>query len=383
MHNSDRLKERISESLDRFLPQFRELALAIHARPELGNQERFASGLLCQALEARGFRVENPYAGLETAFRAETGSGKRPKVAFLAEYDALPELGHACGHNLSGTASVAAAIGLGELLQDLPGTAVVLGTPDEEGAGGKIDLLEAGAFQDIDWAMMVHSGARTVLESRYRAAHSSEFIFRGKTAHAATSPEKGINALDALIQFYNALQAYKLALRSDARIPMIITHGGVRANVIPDVARGEITVRAADGEYLAELVSRVRQLARSAAEKIGATVEIRSTDRPYGAMKTDLHMLYFYQKNLEHLGVLYETEPNEKCGSTDIGNVSQVVPAIHPSMAITDDSEMAGHTREFAEASGTEQGVQAMLVAAKAMAMTAVDLLHSAEVERA
>jgi len=379
MSDKDCLKDEICKALDGFLPRFREIALAIHARPELGNQERFASGLLSEELQGRGFKVQYPYAGLETAFRAERGSGQPPKVAFLAEYDALPELGHACGHNLSGAASAAAAIGLGAVLDRLAGTAVVLGTPDEEGAGGKIDLIEAGAFKDINWAMMVHASSRTILESRYRAARSCEFVFRGKASHAVTSPEEGINALDALIEFYNALKVYQRAVRKDVRIPMIITHGGVRANVIPDVARGEISARAADTEYLNEIFERVQQLARSSAAKVGATVKIHSIDRAYSAMKTDKRMLECFRGNLERLGIPYESEPNEKCGSTDIGNVSEVVPAIHPALAITDNPKLAGHTIDFARASGSEQGVRAMLEASKAMAMTAVDLLESAD----
>ena len=377
---TDKRKGQICEFLDRYLPRFEEIALAIHQRPELGNEEHFASGLLCDELGRHGFEVQRPYAGMETAFRAETGEGE-PQVAFLAEYDALPQLGHACGHNLSGTASMAAGLALGQILGPMPGTVVVLGTPDEEGAGGKISMIETGAFKGIDWAMMVHSGTRTRLESRYKAARSFEFVFRGKSAHAATSPEKGINALDALVAFYSAVRSYQTTAREDARMPLIITHGGVRANVVPDFARAEMSVRAEEGDYLDYLVQKIQQLAQSAAEHIGATVEIQEVDRYYREMKTDRRMIDLYRKNLDRLGVAYEAEPNRKCGSTDMGNVSQVVPAIHPSMAITNNPEMAGHTAEFAAASNSESGIRAMLGAAKAMAMTASDLLAAGRVE--
>ncbi len=375
MSKQKNLKERVCAYLDGYSKRFREIGMAIHARPELGNEERFASELLSGELKALGFEVEYPYSGLATAFRAEAGPPGAKKVAFLAEYDALPEIGHACGHNLSGIASVAAGAALKSILGDLPGRAVVLGTPDEEGAGGKIELIEAGAFRDISWAMMVHCGSRTILESQYKAARSFAFIYRGKSAHAVTSPEKGVNALDALIQFYMQLKTFRLTFRKDAHAPMIITHGGVRANVIPDYARGEISARAGDGEYLDYMVGRIRTLAQSAAEKMCAKVEIQEIDRYYREMKNDPEMVCFYRENLEILGVPYEAEPNAKCGSTDIGNVSQLIPAIHPSMAITDDCDMAGHTVEFARASGTALGAERMVTAAKAMAMTAVDLL--------
>jgi len=365
----------VREAIDQWRPKLIELSEKIHRHPELKFEEYRASQWLAETAEAAGFRVEKPIGGLETAFRASlSGLAGGPTVVFLAEYDALPKLGHACGHNLIGTASLGAALGLQAVMDKLPGTIQLIGTPGEEGGGGKVILVQAGVFDGVDVAMMFHPAGKTVLW-RHALARRKLFIeFFGKSAHAASAPEKGINALDATIQTFQNINALRQHIRESARIHGIITHGGEAPNIVPDYSASLFYVRAMDDDYCDELLERVKNCARGAAIATGAKVNME-VQGAYKSLRTNMPLAQAFKANLEALGWEFdEVDPTKQIGSTDMGDVSQVTAAIHPYLSIG-PKEMAGHSPEFAEAAISERGHQAMIAAAKALAMTAVDVL--------
>ncbi|MDR7483913.1 MAG: M20 family metallopeptidase [Armatimonadota bacterium] len=365
---------RILGAIDAASDDLIALARRIHAAPEVAFQEHQAAAWLTETLERHGFRVERSVAGLPTAFRAEIGTQRHPAVAILAEYDALPEIGHACGHNLISTAAVAAGIGLAALREQLPGTAVVLGTPAEEGGGGKVIMLERGAFQGIDAAMMFHPAGYTLATRPSLASYRLAVKFTGKAAHAAAAPHEGTNALDALIQTFVAIGLLRQQTRDDARIHGIITYGGAAPNIIPDRAEALFTVRAADSGYALEVLHRVIHCAEGAALATGATLE-HTVRKGYEAIKPNRTLAEVFSRHLETLGWPQDPPPERnRMGSTDMGDVSQVIPSIHPYVSIG-PRDLAGHSVEFREAAVSERGFAAMLAAAKAMALTAYDIL--------
>ncbi len=347
----------------------------LHANPELAFQEHRSAALLCDTMERHGLRVQRGIANLETAFRAEArGATDSPTIAILAEYDALPDIGHACGHNLIGTAAIAAGIALQPLIAQLSGRVVVIGTPAEEGGGGKIVLLERGAFADVDAAMMFHPASRTMTTRKSLASTRLTVEFIGKASHAAAAPEDGINALEAVILTFNNVNAMRLHLKADARVHGIITNGGSAANIIPEYASAIFSVRAATQKYAQQILDRVVVCAQAAAIATGAELKY-STKPGYAEIIPNPTMARLFAENLTALGVeVKDPRPNERMGSTDMGNVSHAVPAIHPYLAIAPNGT-AGHTVEFREASISLAGQEGMLIAAKAMAMTALDLL--------
>ncbi len=348
--------------------------------PEVAFKEFKASRRLADELEKAGFAVELGVAGLETAIRAvHPAESDGPSVAILAEYDALPEIGHACGHNLIGGAALGACLALGRIKEDLPGTLIFLGTPAEEDIGGKIAMVEAGVFRDVDAAMMFHpSPGYTVVGRQGLALTEVKIEFHGKSAHAAASPEKGINALDAIIQTFNGINALRQHIKSTSRIHGVITHGGVKPNIIPDYAAADFYVRAPDDGYCAELVKKLENCAKGAASATGANLNFKIIEPSYQSRKMNKAMGEAFVKNLESIGEPLTDLPEGSGGSSDIGNVSQVVPAIHPYISICDAS-VAGHSKEFAEASISERGREAMIAAAKALAMTAIDLFTDSD----
>src|SRR5438132_5754923 len=326
-------------------------------------------------------------AGMATALKADLGGKKaaRPRVAILAEYDALPGLGHGCGHNLIGTSAVGAGLALEQVLGDLDGSVWVLGTPAEESAapnsGGKVHMVNAGVFQDVDAAIMFHPGTETaVTMDRSLAARGFEFYFRGRAAHAAGAPEEGINALDAVVLMYNAISVLRQQVRSDVRIHGIILSGGAAANIIPDYAAIRYRTRADDSDYLAEIVERVVACAEGAAKATGCRLEWKEYMPGYENTMPNKVLLELITNNLRSLGVQVNNERRRSGrGSTDFGNVSRRVPGIEARIAITDVIETPGHSIQFREAAGSDQGRQAMLYAAKSLAMTVVDLLSNHE----
>jgi amidohydrolase len=381
------LKQRVCDAVERRAAELIETSNWIHAHPEIGHQEVEASRRLSGLLQSAGIPVEMGTAGMATAFKAELGGERRgrPRVAILAEYDALPGLGHGCGHNLIGTSAVGAGLALAEVLPELDGSVWVLGTPAEESAapnsGGKVHMVNAGVFEEVDAAIMFHPATEdAVTLDRSLAARGFEFYFHGRAAHAAGSPEEGINALDGVVQLYNAISMLRQQVRSDVRIHGIILSGGAAANIIPDYAAIRYRTRADDSEYLAEIVERVIACAEGAAKATGSRLEWKEYMPGYENSMPNKVLLELMTANLKALGVAVNNERRRSGrGSTDFGNVSRRVPGIEARLAITEKIDVPGHSVEFREAAGSDQGRQAMLNAAKSLAMTAIDLLSEPE----
>ncbi len=350
----------------------------IYQNPELGNQEFFASELLTQHLREAGFFVEMPYRDLKTGFRATLDTGREgPSIAVMGEYDALPDIGHGCGHNMIGCIALGAARALAKESQHLRGKIIMLGTPAEETNGGKVVYAATGVFDDIDAAMIVHPGSKNALGSTSLAIDALEFVFHGRTCHASGNPEDGINALDGAILTFNNINALRQHVTSDVRIHGVITEGGKAPNVTPDLAVARFYVRAKKRTYLNEVVEKVKNCARAAALATGCTVDISNFEFSNDNMKPNVEMTRVWEAHLKELGVT-EFKPLDlqaAGGSTDCGNVSQKVPAIHPSICITNGQEVSGHSRDFASATVTNAGHEALLLAAKGVAMTVADLL--------
>jgi len=382
MSRLDDLKKRAVDEIEAYRDQLIELSLRIHANPETAFREAKAAGWLTGYLEAKGFAVERGICQIGTAFRASYGSG-RPRVAFLAEYDALAGIGHGCGHNIIATASLGAAIATKAIAPEVGGTVLVIGTPAEEAAGGKVFMVNRGAFDDLDVAMLVHPGNRDVAVTYALACLELGVEYFGRAAHAAARPEAGINALDALVIAYNGVSALRQHIRDSARIHGIITDGGQAVNVVPEHAAGTFLIRAEDDAYLEELKEKVLACFRAGAEATGARLEHRwGEEARYRAMRSNRALAEAYRRNMEALGrQVQERDSGRSLGSTDMGNVSALVPAIHPTVAIA-PPDVPIHTPEFREVAASEAGHRGLLDAAKAMAMTAVDVLLDADLRR-
>ncbi len=367
-------KGRVCAEVDRLEGRLREVSKDLFEHPELKFEEVRASALLADVLREGGFEVEHGFAGLETAIRAvHPARSDGPTVAILGEYDALPEIGHACGHNLIAAGALGAALAVGSIKSDLPGRLIFFGTPGEEGGGGKVIMIAAGAFEGVDAAMMFHPAAHTVVGQGSLAITEVKIEFHGRPAHAAAGPEKGINALDAVIQTFNGLNALREHIEDGARIHGIITHGGLKPNIVPEYAAAEFYVRAPETGYRDELLVKLRRCAEGAALATGAKLEFSEVGHAYKAMKPNRPLIDAFVANLESLDWPLDEAPGSM-GSTDMGDVTQAVPGMHPYLAIS-APDVVGHSHEFAEASGSERGAVAMLVGAKAMAMTTVDVL--------
>jgi amidohydrolase len=371
----EKLKLKAKDSVQSQRQQLIQLSVNIHDNPELGFKEEKASAWLTKYLEDNGFHVERGIAGLTTAFRATYGQGS-PRIAVLAEYDALPKIGHGCGHNIIGVSAVGAAVASKSVVDQLGGSIIAMGTPGEEGLGGKIDMVKAGAFREIDAAMIVHPDTRDVSTQEALAACTLEVEFFGQPAHAAAQPHKGINALDAMILSFTSINSLRQHIRGDARIHGIITDGGEAPNIVPAHSAAVFLVRALDDDYLAELKKKVLNCFTGASVASGARLEYRWRDRAYAPMKNNTILTRLFKQNLESLGRRVEAfDPRSGLGSTDMGNVSQVVPSIHPTVAIA-PRQVLIHTPEFAAAAASDGGHNGLLDAAKAMAMTVADILQ-------
>ncbi len=375
MPNISDLKQRAIAQIDSMRDDLIQISTTIHSSPEIAFQEYQSSALLCDKLAEQGFDVERGVGGVETAFRAEArGKGEGTTIAILAEYDALPEIGHACGHNIIATASLAAGIAVRSVMDRLPGRVVVIGTPAEEGGGGKIILLERGVFDDVDAAMIVHPSALSMVDGRSLASTRLKVEFVGRASHAAAAPEDGINALEAVILTFNNVNALRLHLKPDVRVHGIITHGGTVANIIPEYASAVFSVRATAKDAADEILQRVIHCAKAAGMATGA--HLNFTTKPgYAEMIPNGVMARLFADNWNAIGVrVQEYRPHESMASTDMGNVSHAVPSINPFVAIAPDGT-PGHTSEFREAALSPAGHAGMLNAAKGMAMTTIDLL--------
>ncbi len=351
--------------------------------PELGLEEHKTSAAMQAMLRGHGFSVEHGIAGMPTAFKATFGSGRRkgyfpPAIALLAEMDALPEIGHGCGHNIAGTASVGAACALSQVLSKTQwnGSVTVLGTPAEELGKGKVAMINAGVFNDIDAAMMVHGSSTRKLFKRFLGLVRLSFTFTGRASHASAYPEEGVNALDAVIQTFNSINALRQQLTADARVHGIITDGGKAPNIIPETASCAFYVRAADLKGLDAVKEKVIKCAEGAARATGCGLDAKESPDWNAPMKENKAFLGVYRGALDFLGLKEDVcDPSKNVGSSDIGNVSQAVPVIHPYVPVRPGVNI--HTREFASATVTPDGHRALMEGVKCLALTAIELLFN------
>ena len=347
----------------------------IYNNPELGNEEYKAVKALTTFLKEHDFKVETSIAGMDTAFKATFDSGKPGMtIGYLCEYDALPKIGHGCGHNMIGPMSAGAGVILSKVLHEVGGKVIVYGTPAEETNGGKVILAEAGVFDELDAAMIVHPDGETRASGSSSALYPIRFIYKGKTAHAASCPEKGINALNSVIQLFNGIDAFRQHVTPDVRMHGIITKGGVAANIVPDEAIADFYFRASTKARVTEVVEKVKKIAEGAALMTGATLEMERYELPYDDLKTNETLSEMFNNNLRELGITDIKEAKATGGSSDIGNVSHVAPTIHPYIGIT-DCPMVGHSVEMANATITSKAHDRLLIAALAMAYTGYDVI--------
>ena len=376
------LKARASARVDAERAALVELSARIHAHPELCFEEERAAGWLCDYLESRGLAVERGAYGLKTAFAARAGSGE-PRVAVLCEYDALPGIGHGCGHNVIAAAGAGAGAALAAVIAETGGSVVVLGTPAEEGGGGKVLMGREGAFADLAAAMMIHPASLELIGMNVLAISAVEVEYHGRAAHAAATPHAGINALDGLVTAYQAIAQLRQHIRPSERIHGIITDGGQKPNIVPEHAAGLFYVRAADERRLARLKQRVDDCFRAGALASGAELHTRSNGEDYSDMWTNAALAAAYEANLNQLGRRVEhTPPEHISGSTDMGNVSKLVPSIHPMVAIA-PPQVALHTADFATWAAADSGQQGVVDGAKALALTAIDVLCTPDLRTA
>jgi amidohydrolase len=369
------VKDAISEAVDRLADELETLSKKIHDNPELAYKEVKACGWLSEFLGKQGFKVEQGVGGVETAFRATIETGEGPTVAILCEYDALPGIGHACGHNVIATSGAGAGAALAAVKGQLPkGRIQVIGTPAEEGGGGKVKLIKAGVFKEVDAAMMIHGFDRTLLHQDLLGIVRATLEFKGKASHASADPWEGVNALDACVQTYNAVSMLRQQVRPDCRIHGIITNGGAAPNIIPEYASAIFYVRAPSIDTMWELYRRVIACAEGAAKASGCELQVTQHDSVYEPMKSSRVLLDLFKANMTSVGLTEGVAVPDRKGSSDVGNVSQVLPTIQPMIGIAPEG-MAIHTREFADAAIKPLARQGMVAAAKTMAMTTFDLL--------
>ena len=371
----DGLKQRIAESVERLGDELNALSQRIHAHPELAFEETRACGWLAEFLDQQGFRVETGVGGVATAFRASLDTGAGPTIAILCEYDALPGVGHACGHNVIAAAGAGAGAALMAARDRLPpGRIEVIGTPAEEKGGGKGRLVEAGLFEDVDVAMMVHGFDRTLLHQDLLGVVRVAFEWEGKAAHASVDPWEGRNALDACVETFNAVAMLRQQMRPDCRIHGIVADGGAAANIIPERAVADFNVRGPSLEAMWALYRRVVAAAEGAAAATSTRLTVTRHEDVYEPLKRNQALLGVFAGNLAAAGLTEGPAAPDRIASSDIGNVSQVTPAIHVWVAIA-PLGTAIHTREFAAAAAAPPARAGLLAGAKLMALSAVDLL--------
>jgi len=385
MQRDDRLeslKRQVCARVDEERSRLVDLSLRIHGTPELQFEEHRASSWLADYLESTGFAVERGAYGLRTAFAARIGSGT-PRVAVLCEYDALPGIGHACGHNIIAAAGAGAGAALAAVAGELGGSVVVLGTPAEEGGGGKILMARQGAFEGIDAAMMVHPAGVDLAEMHVLAISQVEVQYYGKAAHASAFPDRGINALDALVTAYGAIAQLRQHIRPSERIHGVITDGGLAPNIVPEHSAGLFYVRAANMRRLEALKKRVTGCFEAGALATGARLELATIVPDYSEMDSNGPLADAYSGNVARLGRhLARSAGTAVAGSTDMGNVSKLVPAIHPMIAASPPG-VALHSSEFTQWAASAEGQRATIDGAKALAMTAVDVLVNPDLRAA
>ena len=370
----------LDAAVDELRPQLEDLSRRIHSNPELRFEEHRAAAWIAEDVERiSGLPVERGVGGLPTALRARAGRSGGPKVVACAEYDALPEIGHACGHNLIAAGAVGAFLALARHAAELPGTIELLGTPAEEGGGGKIRLIEAGAFQGADAAMMFHPFDRDLLAHPALASSWITMTYRGKPSHASAAPHEGRSALTACLETFRLIDSQRVHFRDGVRVHGYVTNGGQAVNIIPEHAASEFSVRARDLPELRRVTEIVRRCAEGAALACGVEVELARREG-YRDMRNNMTLARAFGEHLRELGrPAAEGDASVGAGSTDMGDVSHVVPSIHPYMAICGAGETLCHEHPFAAAAAAPRGHDAMIVAAKAMARTALSFLRDGD----
>lgn len=370
------MKEKVITLTNKLAPELDELSLQIYNNPELGYEEYNSCKLHKEILRKYGFNVTDNFSGVETGFKAEYKSNKDGiTVAYMAEYDALPEIGHGCGHNLLGTVSTGAGIVLKQLADEIGGTVIVFGTPAEETSGAKITYVENHEFDNVDIALIAHPGSEYAKSGTSLALEPVQFEFFGQTAHAAAAPEKGINALDAAISTFNSVNALRQHMCSDSRVHGVIIDGGKAANVVPDYSKSQFYVRSTTKSYNEELLERVKNCARGAAIATGTRLEITKFEFSYDNMVTNKRLSNVFNEEIFELANITMNEPPKSTGSIDAGQVSQVCPTIHPYFDITNDKNVIGHTREMANCTLTTYAKEQMKNTIGALVMTAIKVI--------
>lgn len=377
------MKESIVKFIDSNKDKFIEISQAIHSHPELGNQEFFASNLLVETLKSNGFEVIQDVAGHKTGFIARKKSplGDKPKISFLAEYDALPKIGHGCGHNIIGSISTAAAIALGETLDSVAGEVLVYGCPAEEGGengSSKGSFVRENLFDGVDVAMIIHPSGENMVTGKSLAVSPLDFEFFGKPAHAAGCPEKGRNALDALLHFFNGIATLRQHVTSDVRIHGIITHGGDAPNIIPEYTKARFFIRAETKERCNEVVERVKEIAKGAAIITGCKEKVSSFQNMVDNIIPTPEFDKLYVEVAKEFGIDVIADERDGRGSSDVGNVSHVIPTIQPYIKICGHN-VVGHSQEFCSAAGSSEGDKAVILGAKILANVGYELLTSPE----
>lgn len=373
------MKKSIISEISNRMEELSGISKYLFENPELGNEEVKAAKLLTDYFSKNGFAVENFIYGLPTTFRADYDSRKEgAHIALFCEYDALPQIGHGCGHNLISAMSAGAAMGLKSVLDEIGGKITVFGTQAEETSGVKGILAEKGAYKDVTVAMMAHPNAVSAESGTSLALNAIRFEYFGKAAHAAAVPEKGINALDGVLLLYNGINALRQHVTSDVRIHGIISQGGAAPNIVPDYAEAKFYIRAKEKWNLEEVTAKVKECAEGAARMTGSAVKISEFENSYDNLRTNRVLSGLFTANLLAFGEKEIHTASNGVGSIDIGNVSHVVPVIHPWIGVGDPSLII-HSKEFAEYTITEMGMAAIYKGACSLALTAYDVITSKE----
>ncbi|NMA12991.1 MAG: M20 family metallopeptidase [Chloroflexi bacterium] len=377
-------QEKIIRSIDSMRDLLIDVSHQIHANPELSDQEYFATELLQNTLKNHGFEVEGGFAGIPTAFRARRGAGNGPIVAFLCEYDALAGIGHGCGHNVIGTTSLAAGLGLASVIDSFPGEVWVVGTPSEEVRGAKVEMVRQGVFKDVDAALMIHGSDSNYRKTIALAVTPMGIIFKGKPAHASATPWDGVNALDAMTLMIAGINALRQQIRPDARIHGFIQEGGVAPNIIPERTSGRFNVRALTRSYCDELEVKLRNIVKGASLMTGAEYEFYEYGCKYDSMiNNTLLSDRVAEYAVDVLGEKPFQDAPESFGSIDMGNVSSQCPSIHMLIGLTDGVPMSLHTQEYRDAAASPYADNEIIRIGKALAMTGLDVIADADFRKA
>ncbi|MEE9217445.1 MAG: amidohydrolase [Acidobacteriota bacterium] len=376
------LRRRLLQRIERRRSQILELSRHLYLHPELSGEERHACALLSGILAREGFEVERGVGRLETAFTARLQHGRGAHVGVLLEYDALPEIGHGCGHNMIAACGLGAGLALADLRRNWRGTLTLVGTPAEETFGGKAVLANAGLFDGMDAALIVHGGHENRVFTDSLACGSFEVVFRGRAAHAVVCPERGVNALDALVQVYVGIDMMRKSLGREIQMVGVILEGGVRPNLVPDRAVGRFSIRAPTHLLRRAAHRRFVHMVQAVSRATGTRFSIRATDVPYLQMRTNEVLAHTARAHFERLGRHTNDAPRTARGSIDMGNVSQRAPALHLYVDLGAGSATP-HTRRFARATQSAGGRRATLAAAQVLALTSLDILARPELRRA